>query len=94
LVAPDDGDAPPPHVARVVSAISATATTAQDFETILPGYHALVPGQFDIHGFVVQPRDGVLIILAIGATFFGLCVKQFRKADFSRVTVFKRGHHR
>jgi hypothetical protein len=43
---------------------------------------------------VVQPRDGVLIILAIGATFFGLCVKQFRKADFSRVTVFKRGHHR
>ena len=49
---------------------------------------------FDIHGFVVQPRDGVLIILAIGATFFGLCVNQFRKADFSRVTVFKRGHHR
>jgi len=49
---------------------------------------------FDIHGFVVQPRHGVLIILAIGATFFGLCVKQFRKADFSRVTVFKRGHHR
>jgi hypothetical protein len=40
------------------------------------------------------PGDGVLIILAIGATFFGLCVNQFRKADFSRVTVFKRGHHR
>ncbi|MGC9985220.1 MAG: ABC transporter permease [Polyangia bacterium] len=49
---------------------------------------------FDIHGFVAQPRDGVLIILAIGATFFGICVNQFRKADFSRVTVFKRGHHR
>jgi ABC-2 type transport system permease protein len=49
---------------------------------------------FDIHGFVVQPRDGVLITLAIGATFFGLCVNQFRKADFSRVTVFKRGQHR
>jgi ABC-2 type transport system permease protein len=49
---------------------------------------------FDIHGFVVQPYGGVLITLAIGATFLGLCVSQFRKADFSRVTVFKRGQHR
>jgi ABC-2 type transport system permease protein len=49
---------------------------------------------FDIHGFVVQPRHGVLITLVIGATFFGLCVSQFRKADFSRVKVFKRGGHR
>jgi hypothetical protein len=36
----------------------------------------------------------VLITLAIGATFFGPCVNPFRKADFSRVTVFKRGQHR
>ena len=49
---------------------------------------------FDIHGLVVQPGHGVLITLVIGATFFGLCVNQFRKADFSRVTVFKRGQHR
>ena len=49
---------------------------------------------FDIHGFVVQPWHGALITLAIGATFFTLCVHQFRKADFSRVTVFKRGGHR
>jgi ABC-2 type transport system permease protein len=49
---------------------------------------------FDIHGFVIQPYHGVLITLAIGATFFALCVRQFRKADFSRVTVFKRGGHR
>ena len=49
---------------------------------------------FDIHRFVVQPQHGVLITLAIGATFFALCVRQFRKADFSRVTVFKRGGHR
>jgi len=49
---------------------------------------------FDLHGFVVRPMDGVLITLAIGAVFFALCVRQFRKADFSRVTVFKRGGHR
>ena len=49
---------------------------------------------FDIHGFVVLPMDGVFITLAIGAVFFALCVRQFRKADFSRVTVFKRGGHR
>ncbi|HXP89764.1 MAG TPA: ABC transporter permease [Fibrobacteria bacterium] len=49
---------------------------------------------FDLHGFVVRPMDGVFITLAIGAVFFALCVRQFRKADFSRVTVFKRGGHR
>jgi ABC-2 type transport system permease protein len=49
---------------------------------------------FDIHGFVVRPMDGVFVTLAIGTVFFALCVRQFRKADFSRVTVFKRGGHR
>ena len=49
---------------------------------------------FDFHGFVIRPLDGVLITLAIGTVFFALCVRQFRKADFSRVKVFKRGGHR
>ncbi len=49
---------------------------------------------FDIHGTILQPYHGALITLAIGSTFFALCVYQFRKADFSRVTVFKRGGHR
>jgi ABC-2 type transport system permease protein len=49
---------------------------------------------FELHGFVIRPSYGVLITLAIGSVFFALCVRQFRKADFSRVTVFKRGGHR
>jgi ABC-2 type transport system permease protein len=49
---------------------------------------------FDLGGFVIQPWHGVFITLAIGATFLALCVRQFRRADFSRVTVFKRGQHR
>lgn len=49
---------------------------------------------FDVHGFVVLPWHGAVITLAIGATFLFLCVRQFRNADFSRVTVFKRGAHR
>lgn len=48
----------------------------------------------DVGGFVIQPWHGALITLAIGSTFFALCVHEFRKADFSRVTVFKRGGHR
>ena len=49
---------------------------------------------FDVGGFVIRPEHGALITLAIGAVFFALCVRQFRKADFSRVAVFKRGQHR
>jgi ABC-2 type transport system permease protein len=48
---------------------------------------------FDVHGFVVHPYHGGLITLTIGAVFFALCVLQFRKADFSKIKVFKRGHH-
>jgi len=47
---------------------------------------------FNIHGFIVQPYFGVILVMAIGAIFFGLCVDQFSKADFSKVKVFKRGH--
>jgi len=48
---------------------------------------------FDLHGFVVGPSYGVFITLTIGAVFFALCVHQFRKADFSKVRVFKRARH-
>jgi ABC-2 type transport system permease protein len=49
---------------------------------------------FDLHGIVILPWHGILITLAIGITFFALCVHRFRNADFSRVAVFKRGGHR
>jgi len=48
---------------------------------------------FDFHGFIVRPSHGVFITLIIGVVFFALCVRQFRKADFSKIRVFKRGHH-
>jgi len=47
---------------------------------------------FDFYGFVVRPYHGVFITLTLGALFFALCVHQFRKADFSKIRVFKRGH--
>jgi len=47
---------------------------------------------FNIHGFVVLPYFGAILVLAIGAVFFGLCVDQFGKADFSRVKVTRHGH--
>lgn len=46
---------------------------------------------FDINGFIIMPYLGLLIILAIGTLLFTLCVRQFNKADFSRVKVFKGG---
>jgi ABC-2 type transport system permease protein len=49
---------------------------------------------FDLHGFVIRPMNGAVITLVLGGIFFALCVRQFRKADFSKVTVFKRGGHR
>jgi ABC-2 type transport system permease protein len=47
---------------------------------------------FDVYGFIIQPHTGAVLIMVIGAIFFALCVRQFSKADFSRVKVFKRGH--
>lgn len=47
---------------------------------------------FDIHGFIIQPYFGFMIILAMGLLFFILCVHQFNKADFSRVKVFDPHH--
>jgi len=49
---------------------------------------------FSIHGVTVMPQMGAALMLCLGAVFFALCVNNFGKADFSRVKVFKRGHHR
>lgn len=43
---------------------------------------------FNIHGFIIQPYFGLIIILAMAFVFFVLCVMQFNKADFSRVKAF------
>lgn len=47
---------------------------------------------FNIHGFIVMPLYGAVLVTFIGTLFFALCVNQFSKADFSRVKVSKRGH--
>jgi ABC-2 type transport system permease protein len=47
---------------------------------------------FDVHGFIITPYLGAIIVTVIGAVFFVLCVNQFNSADFSRVKVFKKGH--
>jgi ABC-2 type transport system permease protein len=49
---------------------------------------------FDVHGFIIMPYLGAIIVAVIGVVFFVLCVNQFNGADFSRVKVFKRGGHR
>jgi ABC-2 type transport system permease protein len=48
---------------------------------------------FDLHGFVIMPYLGAVLVLVMGAVFFALCVNQFSRADFSRVKIFKHGHH-
>jgi ABC-2 type transport system permease protein len=45
---------------------------------------------FDIHGFIIMPYIGLLIILTICIIFFILCVSQFNNADFSKVKIYKR----
>jgi len=47
---------------------------------------------FTIHGFIIMPWFGAVMVAVIGAVFFALCVNQFTRADFSRVKVFKHGH--
>jgi ABC-2 type transport system permease protein len=49
---------------------------------------------FSIHGVTVMPQMGALLMLALGAVFFSLCVNAFGRADFSRIKVFRRGPHR
>lgn len=43
---------------------------------------------FNIHGFVIHPYLGMIIILIMFFIFFVLSVNQFSKADFSRVKSF------
>ncbi|MCI2105283.1 MAG: ABC transporter permease [Intestinimonas sp.] len=45
---------------------------------------------FNIHGFILMPQMGLLIVIAIGLCFFALCVRKFNQADFSVVKTF---HH-
>jgi ABC-2 type transport system permease protein len=49
---------------------------------------------FDFQDFAIRPLDEVSVALAIGTVFVALCVRQFRKADFSRARILKRGGHR
>jgi len=44
---------------------------------------------FDIHGFIITPYLGLMIVFIIGIIFFILCVNRFNKADFSEVKVSK-----
>ena len=44
---------------------------------------------FDIHGFILTPYLGLIILIIIGIIFFILCVNRFNKADFSEVKVSK-----
>jgi len=47
---------------------------------------------FPLHGFVIMPYMGAVLVLVMGVVFFTLCVNQFGRADFSRVKIFKRHH--
>lgn len=43
---------------------------------------------FKIHGFIIEPYAGIIIISLMFVIFFSLCVSKFNKADFSNVKVF------
>jgi ABC-2 type transport system permease protein len=47
---------------------------------------------FDVHGFIVTPILSVMIVLAMGAVFFTLCVQKFGAADFSNIKIARHGH--
>jgi ABC-2 type transport system permease protein len=47
---------------------------------------------YNVHGFIIMPAMGALLVFLMGATFFVLCVRLFSKADFSRIRIFKHGH--
>ncbi|HEX7510499.1 MAG TPA: ABC transporter permease, partial [Chitinivibrionales bacterium] len=49
---------------------------------------------FSIKGFIITPLMDVLLVVAMGALFFILCVRRFSRADFSRIKIFKHGGHR
>jgi ABC-2 type transport system permease protein len=47
---------------------------------------------FQLGGLVITPQIALLIIVAMSTLFFGLCVRQFNRADFSRVKASRHGH--
>jgi ABC-2 type transport system permease protein len=47
---------------------------------------------FNLHGFTLMPWFGAVLVTAIGAVFFTLCVNQFGRTDFSHVKVHRHGH--
>ena len=47
---------------------------------------------FQLHHFIIMPWMSCVMILIIGAVFFALCVRQFSKADFSRIKTFRHRH--
>jgi len=47
---------------------------------------------FQLHNFIITPWMSCVMILIMGAVFFALCVRQFSKADFSRIKTFSRKH--
>jgi ABC-2 type transport system permease protein len=47
---------------------------------------------FNIHGVIIMPVAGIILVLAMGAVFFTLCVIAFGKADFSRIKISRHGH--
>jgi ABC-2 type transport system permease protein len=49
---------------------------------------------FDIHGFIITPLLSVVLVSAMGAILFALCVNRFGAADFSKIKIAGHGHHR
>jgi ABC-2 type transport system permease protein len=47
---------------------------------------------FNIGGWIVTPHIALAMVVLIGIIFFSLCVRQFNKADFSHVKVFRHRH--
>jgi ABC-2 type transport system permease protein len=47
---------------------------------------------FSLNGFIITPVMSAFLIIAMGISFFALCVSRFNNADFSRIKIFKRGH--
>ncbi|AZO93727.1 ABC transporter permease [Halocella sp. SP3-1] len=74
------------YITAIFRYISLQMETSSSLELIKAGV------AFSIKGFTILPYMGLFIILAICLIFFGLCVYQFNKADFSRVQVFTHRH--
>jgi ABC-2 type transport system permease protein len=88
-----------PGVLRPIIYLNPLTYTTAAFRYVALKMEGLSAGQlvqagvaFNIHGFIVMPYLGAVMVLVIGTVFFALCVHQFNKADFSRVKVFKHGH--